>query len=137
MSEPRPRTSVVSGDASLSLGGGGVYPLMQSGQLRALAVASREPIDELPGVPSVSEFYPSYEMSSWQGLFVPAGTPQSVIDTLSAAFKTISEQPETRKLIEQQGMNAIYYGPTEAAKFWNGEIDKWEAVVKAAGLVTQ
>ena len=76
---------VVSGDASLSLGGGGVYPLIQSGQLRPLAVASREPIDELPGVPSVSEFYPSYEMSSWQGLFVPVGTPQSVTDRLRAA----------------------------------------------------
>ena len=52
--------AVVSGDASLTLGGGGVYPMIQSGQLRPLAVASRERIDELPGVPSVSEFYPSY-----------------------------------------------------------------------------
>ena len=54
--------AVVSGDASLSLGGGGVYPMIQSGQLRPLAVASRERVDELPGVPSVSEFYPSYAL---------------------------------------------------------------------------
>jgi tripartite-type tricarboxylate transporter receptor subunit TctC len=80
---------VASGDASLSLGGGGVYPLVQSGQLRPLAVASRERIDELPGVPSVSEFYPSYELSSWQGLFVPAGTPQPVIDRLRAATNEV------------------------------------------------
>src|SRR5262245_55035057 len=80
---------VVSGDASLTLAGGGVYPLIQSGQLRPLAVASREPIDELPGVPSVSEFYPSYELSSWQGLFAPAGTPQSVIDQLRAAISEV------------------------------------------------
>ena len=67
---------------------------------------------------------------------VPRGTPQSVIDTLSAAFKTISGQPEFRKLIEQQGMDAVYYGPADAAKFWNGEIVKWETVIKAANLVT-
>ena len=60
---PQAGVGVVSGDASLTLGGGGVYPMIQSGQLRPLAVASREPIDELPGVPSVSEFYPSYGLS--------------------------------------------------------------------------
>ena len=83
---------VASGDASLTLGGGGVSPLIQSGQLRPLAVASREPIDELPGVPSVSEFYPSYGLSSWQGLFAPAGTPQSVIDRLRAAVSEVTAE---------------------------------------------
>jgi tripartite-type tricarboxylate transporter receptor subunit TctC len=82
-------SAVVSGDASLSLGGGGVYPMIASGQLRPLAVASRERIDELPGVPSVSEFYPSYALESWQGLFVPAATPQPVIDRLRAATNDV------------------------------------------------
>ena len=80
---------VVRNDASLTLGGGGVYPMIQSGQLRPLAVASRERIDELPGVPSASEFYPSYELASWQGLFVPAGTPQPIIDRLRATTNEV------------------------------------------------
>src|SRR6185437_3018889 len=81
--------AVVSGDASLTLGGGGVYPMIQSGQLRPLAVASRKRIDELPDVPSVSEFYPSYALESWQGLFVPAGTPQAIIDRLRTATNAV------------------------------------------------
>src|SRR5262249_19292432 len=70
-------------------------------------------------------------------IMVPGGTPQSVIDTLSTAFKAMAGEPTFRNLIEQQGMDATYYGPAEAAGFWNGEIDKWESVVKAAGSVGQ
>src|SRR4029079_15061865 len=47
------------------------------------------PIDELPGVPSASEFYPSYELSSWQGLFAPAGAPQAAIDRVRAATREV------------------------------------------------
>ena len=113
-------------------------PNINGGKFRALAVTAPARHRSLPDTPTLAEVgVKDAEVSSWFGIMVPAGTPQPVIDTLSAAFKTISEQPQTRKLIEQQGMDAIYYGPTEAAKFWNGEIDKWEAVVKAAGLVTQ
>ena len=77
---------VVSGDASLSLGGGGVYPLIleRASCVRSLLRAASRSMN-CQGVPSVSEFYPSYEMSSWQGLFVPVGTPQSVTDRLRAA----------------------------------------------------
>jgi len=113
-------------------------PNVTGGKFRALAVTAPTRHRSLPDTPTLAELgVKDADVLSWFGIMVPAGTPQPVIDTLSAAFKTISEQPQTRKLIEQQGMDAIYYGPTEAAKFWNGEIDKWEAVVKAAGLVTQ
>ena len=82
----------------------------------------------LPNTPTLAELgVKDAEVSSWFGIMVPAGTPQAVIDTLSAALKTITGQPEVRKLIEQQGMDAIYYGPAEAAKFWNEEINKWES----------
>ena len=113
-------------------------PNINGGKFRALAVTAPARHRSLPDTPTLAEVgVKDAEVSSWFGIMVPAGTPQAVIDTLSAALKTISDQPQTRKLIEQQGMDAIYYGPTEAAKFWNGEIDKWEAVVKAADLVTQ
>ena len=129
---------VVSGDASLSLGGGGVYPMVQSGQLRPLAVASREPIDELPGVPSVSEFYPSYELSSWQGLFVPVGTPQSVIDRLRAATgEVIAEKAFDASLRATLSGKSYRSTPAAFAAQIKSENEKYGALIRALNLKIQ
>ena len=129
---------VVSGDASLTLGGGGVYPLIQSGQLRPLAVASREPIDELPGVPSVSEFYPSYEMSSWQGLFVPAGTPQSVIDRLRAATNEVIAEKAFDSSLRATLSGKSYQSTPEAfAAQIKSESEKYGALIRTLNIKIQ
>ena len=129
---------VVSGDASLSLGGGGVYPLIQSGQLRPLAVASREPIDELPGVPSVSYFYPSYEMSSWQGLFVPVGTPQSVIDRLRAAInEVIAEKAFDAGLRATLSGKSYQSTPEAFAAQIKSENEKYGALIRTLNVKIQ
>jgi len=129
---------VVSGDASLSLGGGGVYPLIQSGQLRPLAVASREPINELPGVPSVSEFYPSYEMSSWQGLFVPVGTPQSVIDRLRAAInEVIAEKAFDAGLRATLSGKSYQSTPEAFAAQIKSENEKYGALIRTLNVKIQ
>ncbi|MBX9775342.1 MAG: tripartite tricarboxylate transporter substrate binding protein [Xanthobacteraceae bacterium] len=113
-------------------------PNIASNKFRPLAVTAPARHRSLPDTPTLAEVgVKDAEVLSWFGIMVPAGTPQAVIDTLSATLKTITDQPEVRKLIEQQGMDAIYHGPADAAKFWHGEIDKWEAVTKAANLVTQ
>ena len=129
---------VVSGDASLTLGGGGVYPMMQSGQLRPLAVASRERIDELPGVPSVSEFYSSYEMASWQGLFVPAGTPQPIIDRLSAATnEVIAEKTFDAKLRSTLSGKSYQSTREEFAALIKSENEKYGALIRTLGIKIQ
>ena len=129
---------VVSGDASLTLGGGGVYPLIQSGQLRPIAVASREPIDELPGVPSVSEFYPSYELSSWQGLFAPVGTPQSVIDRLRAAVSEVTAEKAFDGSLRATLSGKSYRSTPEAfAAQIKSENEKYGALIKTLNLKIQ
>jgi tripartite-type tricarboxylate transporter receptor subunit TctC len=127
--------AVVSGDASLTLGGGGVYPMIQSGQLRPLAVASRQRIDELPGVPSVSEFYPSYDLESWQGLFVPAGTPQPVIDRLRAATdEVIAEKTFDGKLRATLSGKSYRSTPEEFAAQIKSEYEKYGALIRTLGI---
>jgi len=127
--------AVVGGSASLTLGGGGVYPMMQSGQLRPLAVASRERVDELPGVPSVSEFYPSYELASWQGLFVPAGTPQPVIDRLRVATnEVIVENTFDAKLRATLSGKSYLSTPEEFAAEIKSEYDKYGALIRTLGI---
>lgn len=127
--------AVVGGNASLTLGGGGVYPMMQSGQLRPLAVASCERIDELPGVPSVSEFYPSYELASWQGLFVPTGTPQPVIDRLRVATnEVIVEKTFDAKLRATLSGKSYLSTPEEFAAEVKSEYGKYGALIRTLGI---
>ena len=135
---PQAGVGVVSGDASLTLGGGGVYPMIQSGQLRPLAVASREPIDELPGVPSVSEFYPSYGLSSWQGLFAPAGTPQSVIDRLrTATNEVIADKAFDGKLRATLSGKSFQSTPEAFAAQIKSESEKYGALIRALDIKIQ
>jgi tripartite-type tricarboxylate transporter receptor subunit TctC len=130
--------AVVTGDASLSLGGDGVYPMIQSGQLRPLAVASRERVDELPGVPSVSEFYPSYDLESWQGLFVPTGTPQPIIDRLRAAANdVIGEKAFDAKLRATLSGKSYRSSLEEFAAQIKTENEKYAALIRALGINIQ
>ena len=130
--------AVVSGDASLTLGGGGVYPLIQSGQLRPLAVASRERIDELPGVPSVSQFYPSYALESWQGLFVPAGTPLRAIDRLrTATNEVIAGKAFDAKLRATLSGRSYRSTPEEFDAQIKSENEKYGALIRTLGIKIQ
>lgn len=113
-------------------------PNITTGKFRPLAVTASRRHRSLPDTPTLDELgVKDAEVLSWFGIMVPGGTPQSVINTLAQALKTMADEPAFRNLIEQQGMDATYYGPAEAAGFWNREIDKWESVVKAAGIVVQ
>jgi tripartite-type tricarboxylate transporter receptor subunit TctC len=135
---PQAGVGVAQGDASLTFGGGGVYPLIQSGQLRPLAVASREPIDELPGVPSASEFYPSYEVSSWQGLFAPVGTPQSVIDRLRAATnEVIADKAFDSKLRATLSGKSYQSTPEAFAAQIKAESEKYGALIRTLNIKIQ
>jgi tripartite-type tricarboxylate transporter receptor subunit TctC len=113
-------------------------PNVAAGKTRLLGVAAPERHRSSPQVPTLTEAgVKNADVMSWFGIMVRSDTPQPVIDALSRVFKAISEKPEFRRLVSEQGMDATYYGPVEAAKFWNGEIDKWEGVIKAAGIVAQ
>ncbi|MDB5572688.1 MAG: hypothetical protein JWN93_3871 [Hyphomicrobiales bacterium] len=110
-------------------------PNIASGKLRPLAVAAATRHRSLPDVPTLSELgVPDAEVMSWFGIMVPAATPPDVVATLGRAFKEIADKPAFQQLVQQQGMDANFYGPEEAGKFWTSEIEKWETVIKAAGI---
>jgi tripartite-type tricarboxylate transporter receptor subunit TctC len=113
-------------------------PNITAGKSRPLALAASSRHRSLPETATLDELgIRDAEVTSWFGLMAPAGTPQSVIDTLGAALKKIADEPEFRRLVEQQGMDVVYYGPAEAAGFWSNEIAKWDSVIKSAGIAMQ
>ena len=70
---------------------------VRSGKLRVLAVTTEKRLAALPDVPTVAELgYPGYEISSWQGVFVPAGTPKAIVDRLSGEIVQLIKRPRCR-----------------------------------------
>ncbi len=80
---------VMAGDIAAMFGGGSVAPMVQTGKLRGLATSGSRRSSLLPDLPAIAEFYPGYEVSIWQGLFAPVGTPTAIIEQLRAEIRTI------------------------------------------------
>ncbi|MBC7586029.1 MAG: tripartite tricarboxylate transporter substrate binding protein, partial [Tardiphaga sp.] len=107
---------------------------VRSGSLRALAVTTAEKSPLLPDVPTIAESVPGYEASALFGMGAPKKTPQEIIAKLNAHVNAVLADPAVKaKLIDLGGEPLI--GPPDAfGKMVTAETEKWEKVVKAAGL---
>ena len=103
--------------------------------LRPLAVASARRAQHLPDIPTLAEAGVSdVEADAWFALFAPAKTPAVAIDRLYAALATALERPDAARAIAAQGVTLSLRSPAELAAWLPGEVAKWAAVIKAAGL---
>jgi tripartite-type tricarboxylate transporter receptor subunit TctC len=85
--------AVVSGENHLMFGGGSVVPMIKSGKLKGLAVSAKKRSPTLPELPTIDSFYPGYEVTIWQGLFAPAGTPPEIINKLRTEVNAVLAMP--------------------------------------------
>jgi tripartite-type tricarboxylate transporter receptor subunit TctC len=108
---------------------------IRSGQLRALAVTTATPQEQLlPGLPTVGRFVPGYEAAGWQGVCAPAKTPAAVIERLNREVNAVlADTKSNARLAELGGLSAAGT-PAEWGKFIADETDKWGKVVRAAGV---
>jgi len=112
-----------------------VLPHIQSGALRALAIAGAERSPKLPDVPTALEAgFPALLSPFWLGVVAPAGTAPGIIDKLNAAFRESLADAETRALLEKLGAEIKIGTPAEFEKMLADERVKWTAVVKAANI---
>jgi tripartite-type tricarboxylate transporter receptor subunit TctC len=108
---------------------------VRTGKLRVLAVTTEKRIASLPDVPTIAELgHPGFEISSWQGIFAPAGTPKDVIAKINGETTRMLAVPEVRARIQREGADPVGSSPVEFDKRIRGEIAKWAKVAKAAGL---
>ncbi len=112
-----------------------VLPHIQSGKLRALAIAGATRSPKLPGIPTVIEAgYPKLQSPFWLGVVAPAGTPPAIIDKLNAAFRESLAAAETRARLDTLGAEIKIGTPAEFGKMLADELAQWTAVVKAANI---
>ncbi len=108
---------------------------IQSGKLKALAVAGKSRHPGLPNVPTAAEAgVPGIELEAWVALFAPAGTPQPVVNKLSQDIKLALEQPETKTRAAAQGVEVRYLPPEGLGSLVKKELDYWGDVIKKANI---
>ena len=110
---------------------------VRNGALRVLAVTTTKRLAALPDVPTIAELgYPGYEISSWQGIFAPAGTPKEIVGKLNAEVVQMLALPEVRQRISREGADPVGSAPAEFTERFRDEVAKWGKVVKDSGLAT-
>ncbi len=110
-------------------------PQVKGGKVRALGVTSPKRSPLAPEVPTIDEAgVKGYELTYWFAAYVPANTPQPVIDRLHALLTAAAKSPATQNFYSTTGTDLFLSTPSELAKFQAAESQRWGQVVKAAGI---
>jgi putative tricarboxylic transport membrane protein len=104
-------------------------------KLRVLATSSPSRSSLMPDVPTVAETgLKGYDVTAWNGVFAPKGTPPEVIEILNRALREVLAMPDVRSRFEQAGVHAVPSSPAELMGRLVADIKKWSEVAEKAGL---
>jgi tripartite-type tricarboxylate transporter receptor subunit TctC len=107
---------------------------IKNGRIKLLAVTSSKRLAAFPDTPTMAESgYPDLTSGSWQGVFVPAGTPKDVVDKLYSVLMETMKTPEVVQRLGNGGVDVVTSAPGEFAKLVQSETDRWGKAVKEAG----
>jgi len=115
-----------------------IKPSLQSGKARALATSGAKRSPELPDVATASEAgVPNFDVTSWNALYAPAGTPAAVIDTLNGALHDVLADPDLKRRALDLGIDAEASTPAEIDARMKSDIAKWGKVIESAAIPKQ
>jgi tripartite-type tricarboxylate transporter receptor subunit TctC len=107
---------------------------IRSGRLRALAVTAATRSDALPDIPTVGEFVPGYEASTWYGVCAPKATPAEIVEKLNKEVNAGLADPKIKARLLDLGGDVLALSPVDFGKFIADETEKWAKVIKFAGI---
>jgi tripartite-type tricarboxylate transporter receptor subunit TctC len=111
---------------------------VKSGRLRLIAVTSAKRLAAFPGTPTMAESgYPQLTSGSWQGIFVPAGTPKEAVDKLYAVTIETMKTAEVQQRLANGGVEVVTSAPGEFATFVAKETERWGQAVREAGATAE
>jgi tripartite-type tricarboxylate transporter receptor subunit TctC len=126
---------LIGGHVAIMFGSTSFVPHVKSGKLVALGVTGATRSNALPEVPTIAEAaLPGFEVTAWNALFAPAGTPEPIIKRLNALVREGLAQHEAKATMDKQGLDATPSTQEELAKLVRTELDKWAKVIKASGM---
>ena len=127
--------ALLSGEVSVMFGGGSVVPTIKSGKLRGLASTGTVRNPATPELPTIAEVYPGFEALSWHGVFVPAGTPQPIMDRLRNELKEVAAQSEFKERLANTGSGEPYLvTPEELTARIRADYEKYGKLIRSIGV---
>jgi tripartite-type tricarboxylate transporter receptor subunit TctC len=111
-----------------------LLPHIRAGTVKPLAVTSDTRAPLLPDVPTMADYLPGFEATSWHGLFAPAGTPPEIVDEISVEVQRIMQMPAMQEKLQAMGAKPIGSTPEEFAEFIAAERAKWATVIQDANI---
>ena len=107
---------------------------VKNGRIRLIAVTSKHRLAAFPDTPTMAESgFPQLTSGSWQGIFVPAGTPKEVVDKLYSVTIETMKTPEVGQRLANGGVEIVTSAPGEFTRFVQSETERWGRAVKEAG----
>jgi tripartite-type tricarboxylate transporter receptor subunit TctC len=107
---------------------------IRAGKLRALAVTTSMPSEALPDLPTVNQFLPDYEASTWNGITLPRNTSADIIDKLNRDINAGLADPNVKARLTELGATVLTGSPAHFGKLIGEETEKWGKVIRAANI---
>ena len=108
---------------------------VDDGKLRLLATSGPKRSAFMPNLVTVAEAgVPNYEVTSWNGMFAPRGTPQQVVATINATLRDVLALPDVKQRLLELGIEARPSSPEELMTLYKADVKKWDAVIVKAGI---
>ena len=128
-------TALVGGEVNMAIFSfGAAEQFIKGGKLRPLAVSGTQRLAELPDVPTFSEVLRNFQfLTSWIGLFAPAGTPKDIVEQLNKQVVAATQTPEFRNKL-QKGLYVFTSTPADFSSFVREEQARWGAAIRATGV---
>jgi len=120
--------------AMLIQAGGSIGQNIKAGKLVGLATSGRARAPQYPDLPTIGEFYPGFETTSWIGLIAPAGTPRSVIDKLNGTLAKIVSTEDMREKFRLQGGEIVASTPEQFGDLIKSETAKWGKIIREKNI---
>jgi tripartite-type tricarboxylate transporter receptor subunit TctC len=114
--------------------GGAIGQNVRSGRLTGLATSGRQRSPHFPDLPTIAEFYPGFETTSWVGLIAPAGTPRPVIDKLNATLAAILATSDMKEKFGAQAAEIVASTPEQFGELIKSESAKWGKIIREKNI---
>jgi tripartite-type tricarboxylate transporter receptor subunit TctC len=131
-------TDAISGQVQATFSAvGSSLEYVRTGRLRALGVTTATRWEALPDVPTIAETVPGYEASTWNGVAVPRGTPQNILEKLNREINAGLSDPKVRERITDLGNVPLPLSPADIGKLLINDTEKWGNVIRALNIKGQ
>lgn len=138
-SSPQALTDLIGGSVQMyvvDLGSG--MGMINAGSVRVLGVTTKEPLKSMPDAVPIAKEVPGFDLTSWNGIFGPAGMPKPVVDKLNVELQEVLSDNEVQKALSQLGFETWpTKTPEEFANYVTDQLAHWGTLVKQAGIRPQ